>query len=128
MLQSLEDGTLAFLHRSTHGPKAGDASEKNPLKRFWPDYITSPITGDVALQVLTWDQADSKMRIQKAAFQEHIFQCTSVQHTLRTKCPFGNNLTALSGFDENLNLVTTCLEVLRDLIDDVLEEEAVFHL
>lgn len=87
MLQSLNDGTLAFLHRSTTGPKDGDASERNPLKRFWPTYITTPITGDLSPKLIDWDFDRNMIKFAKDKFDKHDFQCVLQRRSMHTRCP-----------------------------------------
>ena len=122
MLQSLDDGTLAFLHRSTYGPKAGDENQKNPLKRYWPDYITNPISGDLAAQLISWDIVGQKQSINKSLFSSDDFTCTSKEQTLQTLCPTSRRASK-SKFDKNLHFVQNSLNYLMNVFDDVLELE-----
>ena len=51
MVQSDEVGVLSFLHRTTYGAKRGLGAEANPVRRYWPHFLSSPIHGKLAPKV-----------------------------------------------------------------------------
>lgn len=87
MLQSLDDGTLAFLHRTTGGPKDGDERERNPIKRWWPDYITTPIPADPSPKTIAWNHRRGVPLVLKDHFARSSSPCVLRHQSLKTKCP-----------------------------------------
>ena len=75
MLQSTENGALAFLHQTTSGAKQGRASEDNPLRRWWPEFITAPITGHIGPQIIGWHHEKAMVALDKISFHSATFRC-----------------------------------------------------
>ncbi len=69
MGQSLEDGTLAFFHRGTKGSKTGSDGELNPIRRYWPTFLSSPITGSMGGRIFGWDSARDMLTFNKDAVE-----------------------------------------------------------
>ncbi len=77
MLQSMENGELAFLHRTATGAKKGRDGEDNPLRRWWPDYITTPVTRHIGPRIIGFNEQLDVVSVDKNSFDQDTFKCTS---------------------------------------------------
>ncbi|KAK9821051.1 hypothetical protein WJX74_006283 [Apatococcus lobatus] len=77
MLQSVDSGALAFYHRTTRGAKHGRDGEDNPLRRWWPDFITTPVTGHIGPAIIDFNKEKDVVSIKKAPFDAATFKCRS---------------------------------------------------
>ena len=81
MVQSTDSGALAFFHRTTPGGKLGRDGEGNPIRRWWPDFITTPITGHIALEVMGWNGEKALVALDKGSFESATFRCEAASES-----------------------------------------------
>lgn len=100
MVQSDEMGVLSFLHRTTYGAKRGLGGEMNPVRRYWPHFLSSPIHGKLAPKVVGWDEEKRMCLINKRWFNYQKgkkmskLTCKNMSFESRniTRCPLENAL------------------------------------
>lgn len=83
MLQSMDSGALAFFHRTCIGAKHGRDGEDNPIRRWWPDFITTPVTGHIGPDIIGYNKDKELVSLNKAPFDPATFKCRS--HTGSTR-------------------------------------------
>ena len=77
MLQSMDNGALAFFHRTCMGAKHGRDGEDNPIRRWWPDFITTPVTGHIGPDIIGYNKSKEVVSLMKAPFDSGTFRCRS---------------------------------------------------
>ena len=77
MVQSMENGELAFLHRTARGAKTGRDGEDNPIRRWWPNFLTTPVTRHIGPRIIGWDGGKDIVSVDKGAFDQDSFKCIS---------------------------------------------------
>ena len=133
MGHSLEDGTLVFFHRGTKGAKTGSDGELNPMRRYWPSHLSSPITGIMAPKIFGWDDGKQMLTFNKEVVEASDFHCSShSSHRLGNLqafaiCPWdGTHKLAKAKFAPSggMQAVANVLHAFEALYDSVLEATA----
>ena len=133
MGQSLEDGTLVFFHRGTKGSKTGSDGELNPIRRYWPTFLSSPITGGMGGRIFGWDGSRDMLTFNRDAVEGSDFHCSShSSHRLGNLqafaiCPWdGSHKLAKARFAPSggMQAVANVLKAFEALYDTALEATA----